>query len=388
MAVVGDDAFLSEVEDFLDSCNLPILSSTQALPSDGHTSADSLPSGGDSIPENCITLAKGVRHRVYRKRRRAEREHLEEEVEELKLKLAKEPRRLLLMSAWRMVATCQLEKRLIAEAQHRQLRSAILAQNTLIRAYEGLVPGQVISVNTLGSGGSRTTYYPPESLRGESFDTEFYKTSARTFDAIYGQAEEVFGALGLDSTNTRCGSSTQELLDENGRCYYQYSNKRQVPFGFRQSCEGLRSTLSHLQQDAQQAFSGEYAVDTVAIKFRASTQLKSDEAASILFRVINRCYQEDERVVVVWRSFAEGEGAFTGMHSDEIGWNILSSSTETPDESIMRLCARYTPMHFGTPAVREWGPIPKTFAGMVVEASTSNADNVARSLDTLRLTDS
>ncbi|KAE8978851.1 hypothetical protein PR003_g10806 [Phytophthora rubi] len=40
MTAKGDVVFLSEVKDFLDSCDLPTLSSTQALLIDGHSSVD------------------------------------------------------------------------------------------------------------------------------------------------------------------------------------------------------------------------------------------------------------------------------------------------------------------------------------------------------------
>ncbi|KAE9026858.1 hypothetical protein PR003_g10801 [Phytophthora rubi] len=133
-----------------------------------------------------------------------------------------------------------------------------------------------------------------ERLRGESFDSEFYKTSARTFNSIYAQADD-------------------ELRNEDGRVNYQYINKRKVPFGLKQSCDALRYKLSHLQQEDQQTYEGtEDADDTVAIKYRVSTQPKSGTTTSNLLRVINHHYQKDQCVVVVWRSLAEGEGASFG----------------------------------------------------------------------------
>ncbi|GMF58419.1 unnamed protein product [Phytophthora fragariaefolia] len=92
-----------------------------------------------------------------------------------------------------------------------------------------------------------TIHYPPEWLQGNSFDTEFYKSSARMFNAIYAQADEVFDTLGLDSTNTRWGSSTQKRQGENGQIFYQYMYKRKVPFGFNLTCNELVCTVSHWQ---------------------------------------------------------------------------------------------------------------------------------------------
>ncbi|KAL4123906.1 hypothetical protein PRIC2_009752 [Phytophthora ramorum] len=388
-----DAEFLSEVEGFLDLCDLPTLVSTQAAHGNESSSPQAVDSNGNDHASDeakaLMTKGERVRHQVYRKRRRAERELLQQEIKELEAKLAKEPSRLLSMSGWRMVATCHLESRLVSEKRQRQLRAALAAQTTLIRTYQGLAQEELVHVTTLQRTSERETHCEPAMLRLESFDTEFYKTSEKTFNAIYAQTDEVLDAFGIDATDSKCGISIRELRDENGNMFFRYTDKRAIPTNFEQSCINLKHTLRLHQQKDQRIYDGMGDPgSTVAIKFRVTSRLKSGKVASVLLRVINRWYQEDKRMVVVWRVFGEGEGGFAGMHSDEIGWGTLTPSTERDDSSLLRLCARYVPMNFSGAVVGERDPAVKQFAGLVVNASTTNAGEIATRLEKLLLSDS
>ncbi|KAF1779832.1 hypothetical protein GQ600_16579 [Phytophthora cactorum] len=55
----------------------------------------------------------------------------------------------------------------------------------------------------------------------------------------------------------------------------------------------------------------------------------------------------DDRVVIVWRKFTEGEGVYAGMHSDETGWNIVRPSSDGAG-TVMESIIRYVPMSFST----------------------------------------
>ncbi|KAL3664775.1 hypothetical protein V7S43_009955 [Phytophthora oleae] len=365
-----DTSLPFEVEDFLNQFDISTLSSTQGMRSFGNTN--------DSTPAKPVSIEPCIRHQVYRKRRRAERERLEQEVEDLKMKLASEPRRQWTLASWRMVSLCQLEARLASEEQQRRLRAAISAQEALIRQYQGLIAGKLVQENTFSGSG-----FQHQMLRVESFDTAFYQASDSTFDAVYAQINEVFREFQLDSTDERCGISVQEGV-ASGKTYVQFTDKRYVPFSFERASRFLTRTLAAHQQSDQQTCEGIQDPDnTVCIKFRVSTILKSGENASVLLRVMNRRYREEKRVVVVWRAFAQGEGAFSGMYADETGWATLTPSTTCKSQSsILRLYARYVPLNVGTVSGEV---VKKKFTGMIVEASTQNSDEIACSLEKLEL---
>ncbi|ETL25410.1 hypothetical protein F441_21334 [Phytophthora nicotianae CJ01A1] len=340
-----DSPFLTEVEDFFDSCDLLTLPLSEPSKHDVNINSETSKSGVEQS-----SIGKTV------------------------------------IDVWMENGNAvSLETRLASEARHRQLRSAIAAQTTLIRAYQSLTYDKLVNVESLERGGSRN-YYHCDRLRLESFDSEFYRTSARTFNAVYFQTDTVFDAAGLDATDEHCGALTQEQRVESDNSYFQHTYKRKFPFDFAHACGMLKRTLSvHLRED-QQLYDGiEDPGSIVAIKFRVSTRLKIGKDASVLLRVINRQYREDDRMVVVWRTFAEGEeGAFAGMHADELGWCVVSGDERS---SVLRLYACYMPMNFMNEVVSDGAVLAKRFADMVVEASTSNCDEIAGSLEKFLLND-
>jgi hypothetical protein len=61
-----------------------------------------------------------------------------------------------------------------------------------------------------------------------------------------------------------------------------------------------------------------------------SRQLQIGGTASLLPRFVFRRYLSNNCLVIIWRKFNEGEGVFSGMHSNASGWCWLRpSSTET-----------------------------------------------------------
>ncbi|OWZ11808.1 hypothetical protein PHMEG_00015119 [Phytophthora megakarya] len=292
------------------------------------------------------------------------------------------------MSGWRMVTMCQLEARLVSELRHRQLHSAISVQAKLIKMYQGLLRSKFLSDNTLEIGNSNWNHYHRVELPQEPFDTEFYNACTRTFNAIYAQTDEIFNSCGLNSTDEMFGSYTCEKKDENDRSFFQFTDKRTFSSSFENAHNSFRRTLSLHQKKHQQQYGGmEDPDNTVAIKFRVTARLKTGFVGSVLLRLIHRRYQEVNRMVTVWRVFAEGEGEFAALHAAEIGWGILSPVPGVPESTMLRVCAHYIPMNLNNVVAPEQEQLTKQFSGMVVEASTSNAEEIACTFEKLLLND-
>ncbi|KAF4043144.1 hypothetical protein GN244_ATG04622 [Phytophthora infestans] len=370
-----DAVLISEVESFLSSFDISALFSPQV-----ECDAELLLSN-NLAPNNQRTKEECERHKEYRKRRRAERERLEQEVSELKTKLACERKRQLSMSGRRMVSWCHLEARMVSEERHRRLIAAVSAHTTLIQQYREVTQGRQDPDSTRTLPDSGITHCPLKWPHVESFDSAFYKASALTFDTIYAQTDEVLGNAGLNLPNDQYGTNTDERELSSGKTYFQYVDKRTFASNFEQSCATLKRTLLLHHPETHQFCKDLELPDTaVAFKFRASTRLKSGKDASVLFRVINRCYNEDNRMVVVWRVFAEAEGAFTGMHADEFGWGVLTTSGESENESIMQRFACYVPMNVSSVGNEQ---LTKRFANAVMEVSTTNSEEIACRLENL-----
>ncbi|ETI31589.1 hypothetical protein F442_21281 [Phytophthora nicotianae P10297] len=102
----------------------------------------------------------------------------------------------------------------------------------------------------------------------------------------------------------------EEREHASGKNYFQYVDKRKFSSSFKQASATLKRTLLLHHPETQEVCEDlDVADSAVAFKFRVSTQLKTGKDTSVLLRVINRRYEEDHRAVV-WRVFAEGQGAF------------------------------------------------------------------------------
>ncbi|EEY55214.1 uncharacterized protein PITG_09115 [Phytophthora infestans T30-4] len=81
------------------------------------------------------------------------------------------------------------------------------------------------------------------------------------------------------------------------------------------------------------------------------------DSVHMIVHFVMRRYVEKERMVVVWRALSEGEGEFTGIHSDETGWCIVrpNNSEEPLLRVVMQTFVRFIPMDFVVTSVEEDG---------------------------------
>ncbi|KAL3664776.1 hypothetical protein V7S43_009956 [Phytophthora oleae] len=268
-------------------------------------------------------------------------------------------------------------KRCRVEQRQRRLYAAVSAQSALIHQYQGLIQGAPVHDGISPLRIDR--HYQHKKLRVESFDTAFFKASFDTVGAIYAQTDETFEKVSIDATHDNCATFTQAMASESGSTHFQYLDKRKFPACFTQTCSTVVRSIDVHQKNDQQMYDG-MERHSSAYKFRVSTRLESGQNASVLLRVINRRYHEDCRMVTIWRAFAEGEGAFLGLHADEIGWAVLTPSIEADGSSLMRRFARYVPMNFHSVEEAE-DAVTKLFSKMVIDASTQNSEDLACRVD-------
>ncbi|KAG6603123.1 Mannan polymerase complex subunit mnn9 [Phytophthora cinnamomi] len=261
------------------------------------------------------------RRSAYRERQRQEKEHLRQEIGKLTEELGhlqntKERNTLAMPVYWEMMAKRQLQARLNAEAEQRRLYTVIDSQAALIHEFRSYVNEHTKddSKELLDSD----TYCQHKTLCVEPSDVEFYQAYVLDLDALYAKTSTVLSSCVLDKTTACWDDLKQQWREEGTSDFYTFVDVQIVPFGFKETSDTLWTVgrLLHRQED-RQAYHG--LPNTVAFKFRYTTQLKSGRVVSVLQRVVSRRYDEDGKTVVVWRSFTEGEGMFTGMHADETG---------------------------------------------------------------------
>ncbi|OWZ01376.1 hypothetical protein PHMEG_00027249 [Phytophthora megakarya] len=325
------------------------------------------------------------RRSEYRERRRVEKETLQQQVEELTTIVTEQQKakNLLVSSTWEMVAKRQLQARLNSEAEQRRLYTAIESRSAVLHKLSGIVQNDLESDTSYGDIKIEPNYQH-KRLRVKPSDAEFYEAYLRDLDGIYAQTDEILTVNGLDSTDTAWGDPQRKWKEENTNGYYMYLDKQILPFGFEETSEKLWQVcdLPHRQQD-RQAYNGAGDPDnTVAFTFRNTTRLNSGRVVSVLQRVASRRYRTTNRMVIVWRSLAEGEGIFTGMNADETGWAVI---TPLKSETLMRTCMRYVPMHF-TGSLKEEYAV-KEFTELVLETGAEETVEITNALGKLLLKD-
>ncbi|KAE8907199.1 hypothetical protein PF005_g15175 [Phytophthora fragariae] len=369
--VTSDAAFLAEVENFLSGTDLAAVSDNNGgapvpAPVDGSTKPKPRTRRRTKTPTDAeeksrLQKAKArTRRKAYLERQKLCREDLKRQVEELTTQLARERAKVLpATSAWKVLAARQLELRQDAETHQRRLCAAVVARAMLIEEFRGVLNDWVLSYSVEMKEGLRR--------QRKVSDAELYEVYEKELHALYAQTDGVLHDCGLDAVVEDADDSKQTWTRNTKSGHFQFTDRHVVPFGFHETCHSrwIVAHMLHRQEDRQLHDKMEDDENTVALKFRVATPFTSGKVASVLQRIVIRRYEEDERLVIVWRSFMEGEGIFTGMHADETGWGVVTPS--------------------GSSVAME--PVAKRFTGVVLDSGAENNSEITNALEKLLLKD-
>ncbi|EGZ10697.1 hypothetical protein PHYSODRAFT_403496, partial [Phytophthora sojae] len=322
----------------------------------------------------------------YRERQRQEKESLKQQVGKLTvqskgLQKAKERNKSTLSASWESMTKRQLQARLSAEAEQRRFFTAIDSQAALIHELRDFMHELTSKESkNLLDGDTRHRH---KRVRIEPSDAAFYEAYVQELDAMYAKTDAVLSSCALDTTTAGWDDPKQQWREEGKGGFYMFVDKQIVPFGFKETSDTLWEVgrLLHRQED-RQVYHG--IPNTVAFKFRNTAQLNSSRVVSVLQHVVSRRYDDDGKMVIVWRSFTEGEGLFTGMHADETGWCVTTPLLSSPlPGTLLRVVMRHVPMHFDSASTQ--GDSSKQFTALMLETGTEDAVQVTNALEKLLL---
>jgi hypothetical protein len=399
-----DEEFLSEVEDFL--CGLPTFALPaleraggvdEAVPATQesvgaapcHSPRGRKKEEADAAAKMELAKAKDRKRRAtYRERRRIIKETLKQQIGEMSEVVNKlqEARASVPSTAWQMMAKHQLQARLNAEAEQTQLSAAIAFRHEIIQELTKFVHTRLANAawNPVALDEAMST---PKRIRVEPSDGDLVEVNLSKLDAVYAQTDKMLSTYGLDASESSQSDSRQQWQTDGKTGHFVYTDKLVVPTVFGQACEHMWGIvqLHHRQEDRQQ-YDVEDPQNTVAFKFRITRCLKSGKKVSVLQRAVARRYVQEDRMVVVWRTFTEGEAIFTGMHADECGWCVSTPASHTAEPgTLLRTVMRHVPMHFSAPSAAE--SMAEQFTGLLLNAGSEDATEIGNRLDKLLLED-
>lgn len=280
-----------------------------------------------------------------------------------------------------MVAKRQLQAQVNAEETQRRLLTAIESRAALIHEFQTIIQTRVSHVHDDAT-------HQHKRIRFEPSDAEFFKAYVKVLDHFYAQTDEVLKTYGLDATDASWDHPRRQWNEDGKAGYYVYTDKYVLPFAFQQVCwfTWLVAQMQHRQEDRERFDGVDDPENTSAFKFRVSTRLNSGRSVSVLERAVIRRYVRDDRLVIVWRLFTEGEGIFTGMHADESGWCVSIPLSGSPvSETLTRTIMRHVPMHFRSKSTQDVAA--QQFTGFLLDSGTENAREIGSRMEKLLLQD-
>ncbi|OWZ00170.1 hypothetical protein PHMEG_00028705 [Phytophthora megakarya] len=228
------------------------------------------------------------------------------------------------ISTWKTIALCLQAERQHAEDERYQLQVAVESQSFFIQQFYALV------VKQLGDRNLVCDLAAQQCEIEQRKDGLIFTAQVAELDVNYACTDNIFSA----TDRVFMGERISVNQDGTAKCL-QSRIKHKYPFNFyhsRDSIWELFRTYNH--QKDREPYSGVANPDsTYAFKFRVSTQL-----TTLVVRIAIRRYLTDNQMVMVWRTFTEGEGSFSGMHCSESGWTrVRPCETGTTIEMYVKL---------------------------------------------------
>lgn len=315
-----------------------------------------------------------IRRREYREKQKAQKEELYRQVEELSMKLvslqqnqeaAKARRGLGVASpaVWKALANRHLHARLIAEEQQRKLHEAVQRRAQLIESLGNMVQKRIAEEQP-----DHELMRPMKRARPESPDAVLFEAYIKELDEVYARVDDVFSETVVRAADVPHCYFTPMQPRRKDASYHELVGKRSTPFPFDQVRKRMRDLqcMWHRVLDRVDYSGPCLSSSTTAMKVRIPGDTPS---RSLVQYAIMRKYYESDRVVIICRKFTEGEGAYTGMHSDETGWTIVRPSPGSADvagSTSMETVIRYVPMTFS--AATGSDTLLKEFSDLIIKA--------------------
>lgn len=348
--------FIADVEPLacfgLNHAPLSSLPPVQSLP--GEDTATSIEDVQDGLARR---EKETLRRKKRRQRAKNERENLRLTVCELtkqvhKVRLTRKAESRLnsrpINSFSKHVVDWQRQARLRAEAEQQRLIAAAQVQASYIQHLRSLVHGHGCAPTDDGVGSiihERTAPDHTLSRLLEPSEATLCMALLRETNTFYTRIDEEHRGCGITELPDGVANSVQRRMSDGEVAYYQHLDKGTVPFSCEQTQQAMwkLANFRHRQKDLHDFECLAYSNDTTICNFRLVRELVTGSKVSVRQRFVGRRYGENNRMVYIWKIYSEVEGLFSGMQSDETGWCIIRSSSDSLS-SKMEVCARQVPV--------------------------------------------
>ncbi|KAG7393993.1 hypothetical protein PHYBOEH_005948 [Phytophthora boehmeriae] len=346
-------------------------------------SADSCDS--DKNPRSHVQ--EGSRRRMYRERRKNERNYLEsqeiklfQELVQIRQAMAEEKAKIdagrspsYLM--WKSIAMQQLEQRLSAEEEQRQLLALVGAQASYIQ--------RINAPEVPPASNHSDAMHHTKRQRVEDIEVALCSAYIQQLESNYERIGELMDECGIADLLETVVYSVHRRPSDGEVEFFQRLHQYVEPHSLHQTAE-LLWTLGGNKFRGRGQHEQYVAVpdpeNTVAMKFRETFMLETGAMASLLHRHVARRWFGDGRLCIAWILVTEGEGVLNGLCLEETGWIRLRPSTATNEPGTqIEMCVRQVPMLFKDPMQRDQS-VAKQFHDLTQRLSDGTATEVIHAL--------
>ncbi|OWZ04584.1 hypothetical protein PHMEG_00023487 [Phytophthora megakarya] len=280
-------------------------------------------------------------------------------------------------SFWQDVAIQQRENREQAETEQKRLMDAVQSQASYIENLCAIISERSSTSNAYALENQKWR-------RLKSSDAYLFEAFIQEADYYYARIDEVFADCGMTSQLMTEIHSVRRTSPDTRIEYAQHVHKIILPFRFEATCKFMwEGTNVPYRQHAREIYSNvEDVVNTRAMKFRLKKAL-GNSTVSILKRVVARRYLVDKRMVIMFKTFSEGEGIFSGLDTDETVWCSIRPCEDESRGTVMEFCARTLPVLFQSACTTD--STLKEYQGMLEDVSKEDEQELVSSLQRLAI---
>lgn len=217
------------------------------------------------------------------------------------------------LSVWRAVADRQLEKKLEAEQEQRELQAAISHYGRILHQMKALLPPSNQANGRLRADDSTRVCAGAAVIRSYLLE----------LDSLYAQTDTVLASAELNVSPSLTYTPKRKV--PNGLHYFEESESVTMPFPFAKVAHAMSIFFVSNSRGVRYDVGMHDRDDTTAGRFTADYRCHSGETADFVMYTATKRYREAYRVVFVCRILTEGQDAFAGSVTDETGWIVLRS---------------------------------------------------------------
>ncbi|OWY96866.1 hypothetical protein PHMEG_00032756 [Phytophthora megakarya] len=202
------------------------------------------------------------------------------------------------------------------------------------------------------------------------------QTFVDEMDEIYARTDAVIGNVNFGISPPLTYELTRKWNKD--KSYLESADATEIPFSFEQTTRAVSLMILAPSYNEELEDPENTAIRTYLLNF--SREL-GNSATLVVYNAVKR-YVESNRAVFVWRTLAEGQGEFDGLHTVETAWFVVRPLTDEP-KMILESYTRLVPVGFGRPSDND--PRGNRFIKILAKADEADVNDMKQMLGKLLL---